>query len=636
MKKQHKNTIIFYEIHPVNYLFAFFLSFFRKVVYWRKSVVPLFFLNRFEQIYLHNSFTQGEWVCHTANIFFRLKKIFPNYMYTDRVSFKCCNNKIDMTSSAMQRIVMKYERVKHFSLLIDYWLERQSDDINYSIVGFTEKENLVKLGLVNENKKHLTAYAININFDFLWESVLNFFLFAVQIKRLLLSVFKSRDESLTKEIKFYWYCIPPSEVPYKDGSNNVTAMINRKLMKTNESLFIFQNQPNKMQQSWLSKNKIKWIYYKNIGIFLPRKYILKYTVQLLLITVGAYKLSGNRSLTRQVKPLLIRDILMLNNFLNIDASVLITGQSCGILESPIVSVVRSLNKKTVFWMYSGVGTKHIPCLSKFKYKNEQLEGSITLSEYKYVWNKLDKIMLENRNITPSKEQSTNVKIMGSVMSGNSMWMSKKPYKARIDYKFKGSKKCKKWISVFDLPTFKDYFHTEYRWPIGGVSRDMQSEFFSGINNLLNDYPDIGIIYKPKRPLHGDLCKNFFHGNELDKLTSLNNVWHLSRRLVVLPFDVDPYIPISLCDFAIVMPYSSVLLAVLSANRKGVYYDPTSSVNLTYPTEINEVTINNKKDLYEKIDCLLMGADIGNDSLIDLIKYKRDPGVNFSSHLNSIK
>ena len=84
------------------------------------------------------------------------------------------------------------------------------------------------------------------------------------------------------------------------------------------------------------------------------------------------------------------------------------------------------------------------------------------------------------------------------------------------------------------------------------------------------------------------------------------------------------------------PYSSVLLAVLSANRKGVYYDPTSSVNLTYPTEINEVTINNKKDLYEKIDCLLMGADIGNDSLIDLIKYKRDPGVNFSSHLNSIK
>ena len=57
-----KNTLIFFNINPINLLPIILLSFFYKIVYWKKSNINNFFLKRFQQIYIYESFTQGEWV----------------------------------------------------------------------------------------------------------------------------------------------------------------------------------------------------------------------------------------------------------------------------------------------------------------------------------------------------------------------------------------------------------------------------------------------------------------------------------------------------------------------------------------------------------------------------------------------
>ncbi len=83
-----KNTkIIFYKLHPFNVLPAMVMGIFFKVIYWRSVALPKKILNRFEQIYQHGSFTQGEWATKTAPIFFKLKEIFPKDRYQKKFFF---------------------------------------------------------------------------------------------------------------------------------------------------------------------------------------------------------------------------------------------------------------------------------------------------------------------------------------------------------------------------------------------------------------------------------------------------------------------------------------------------------------------------------------------------------------------
>jgi polysaccharide biosynthesis PFTS motif protein len=638
---KNKKVIVFYNLHPLNIIPALFLSFRYRVVYWRKNLLLGLFVKKFEQIYKPGSFTQGDWVEITAPIFFELKTKINANRFKDRLYLNYKNSEIDMTMSAMQRVVMQYERIYHFYKLIEFWKLRHIGNENIFVADFIARRYLNDLELVVDSGNINFSFRINPILDRMWEYLQNILYLGMVFVRVLQNFFKSNilAASFNKnKIKYFWHCLSFNEIASTENSYDATALIQRGLLSSEESLFFLPVEPNEDQIHWLSKNHIQWVsnrcLYKNI----PKLIQIRIFFWLSKIVILSWGMQGKQALKGLIIAPLISDIIKFEFFNYINAKVLLTGQSGGTLESPIISLARGLNKKTIWWSYAGVGTKHIPRPLAFNYFNEQVEESITLSEEKWIWFELDKTMLQKRSLLPFDELQTNYRTLGPIMSGDSTWLSKSPLQARDEYKLNGNSNCKIWISVFDIPTFDDYVHVEHRWPAGNAfTKKMQAAFFMDIKAILEKFSDIGIIYKPKRSLKGKNTSKYIFQTEMLELMNDNNKWIKSKRLIVLSNNIDPYIPIALCDYAIAMPYSSVLLAVLASNRGGVYYDSTSTICSTYPEELNNITLCNQTSLFEKIQLWRVGSDEINIPLTKIIRYDDDDdvGKNFSSNLEKI-
>ena len=102
---------------------------------------------------------------------------------------------------------------------------------------------------------------------------------------------------------------------------------------------------------------------------------------------------------------------------------------------------------------------------------------------------------------------------------------------------------------------------------------------------------------------------FSYSNEMLKVLDVESEWVINRRLIQLSHNVDPYIPGALCDFAIAIPYTSALLAVLASGRLGVYYDPLANIKKTYPGEINKITIGGSKELAQTLSKWTSGIGV---------------------------
>jgi polysaccharide biosynthesis PFTS motif protein len=623
-----KNTkIIFYELHPLNTWLALIISIFFDVVYWRSSAMPKWMLSRFEQICQHGSFTQGEWATKTAPIFFDLKKIFPVTTYKKRVFFQYKEDTIDVTNAAMQIAVMKYERVKHFYCLIGYWLSRQSKDTKYFVVDLLENKNLDDIDLSARDERYPAINLLNSYLDRLWDGLLIILQLGSQIRYFFSSNSSPKYDYSKQNIKFYWRCLTYNEIASETESLDVTSIISKSALNPYESILILPIVPSSKQKLQLSKSKVNWVCQKDVCKF-SNKGLLDMFL-LLKIVFGFKIFLGEKALIRQIKVPLIRRFFTLNHFIETGASTLVSGQSSGLQESPIVSIVRALNKKTVWWSYSGLGAKSYPDLKLNQFSYEQIEASITLSEKKFVWSKLDRDILLARNLTPLNEEQTRLIVTGPLMSGDPAWAALEPNEARQKYKgFNGSKNCKLWITIFDQPVHRHDFPIEGRWPAELITENIEKKFFKDIGLLLEKYQNIGIIYKPKRSEK----KDFLESSEKLELFTNKSSAFVSNRIVKLHYNTDPYIAGSLGDVTIAMPYTSSLLSSIASQKDGVFYDPISSLGSAYPKIMNSITLSSFEELADRIELWLNGKTSINRMLLKKLEYRENPIELFTSLL----
>jgi len=67
----------------------------------------------------------------------------------------------------------------------------------------------------------------------------------------------------------------------------------------------------------------------------------------------------------------------------------------------------------------------------------------------------------------------------------------------------------------------------------------------------------------------------------------------------LPHDVDPYIPFSISNASIGVPFTSAVQASLLLNQPSIYYDPSSLYETIYPHNIYPIA-RGFKQLNDKI------------------------------------
>jgi polysaccharide biosynthesis PFTS motif protein len=127
--------------------------------------------------------------------------------------------------------------------------------------------------------------------------------------------------------------------------------------------------------------------------------------------------------------------------------------------------------------------------------------------------------------------------------------------------------------VFDVPPVTRGVRLAIGHGPSVYAQGMLEQFFNDIEGLLK-HQEIVLLLKPKRSLK-DAQRDF--ADSMQRILDPASPWCRSGRVVVLPHDIDPYIPVALADFCIGVPFTSPVVAALESGRAGVFHDPLNEL-----------------------------------------------------------
>ena len=269
--------------------------------------------------------------------------------------------------------------------------------------------------------------------------------------------------------------------------------------------------------------------------------------------------------------------------------------SCG----PLNAIAKSSNIRTIIWQYSQAGV--IP-VKKSNLHNDsarhRLVQSIFLCDEQWIWYREDMKLFRDRCLQPL-EYAPVFHVTGPIMSGNSDWIFKSSVEAREDMQLSEcSKKDLLWLGVFDIDTKHANLISGSRAGPNRFTIEMQKAFFSDLCEAINTFPNLRIIYKPKRRV---AAEKFVISEEMFELINPDGKYVKEGKVILTKYNVDPYIPIAMSDCCIGAPYTSGVLLSNLVNRPGVYYDQLGIYKNCYPLEYKKLQINEKKSLFERIE-----------------------------------
>ena len=531
------------------------------------------------------------------------------------------NLDVDITLAIYQNLALDYEKVIHFLHLIDFWSENNAK--NYCIVDFRCHKNLVNCGFEIDEIK------IKNLFNSYLEGIWFYLNLILDLTKLIYKSFlySSKKKKVFSNIDYAFYNFSGYDFASKEYEADFSKIISNSF-DSSRCLFILPREPCIKEKHFLEQKNIQFI---NQNIILNNISIRKISeIFKFILFECIFKIRSTRSriLFNFIIRNIIRDINIYQYVSYLNIKKLISAQGAGVIESPVTCFANSRGIKTIFWESSGVGIKHVNSGSPENYFYEQLEQSFVLANIRLVWNSLDVELLKKRNLNNLFNKDLNVKMIGPLMSGNSKWMNISSKEARDRYGFAGNTKCKIWISIFDLPIFNINGLIDTRYPCNDHPIETQNMFFEDMIKILEKYDDVGLIYKPKRPLNINNNGNRIIPKKLQDFADTDNPFIRNKRIIILPSNLDPYLSIALCDKVIAMPFTSALQAAIYYGKDGIYYDPFGYNNRVFPRYIKKILRLNQSELFENVDNWLMSDYKISNTLKNNFSYIGDPQTNF--------
>jgi len=282
-------------------------------------------------------------------------------------------------------------------------------------------------------------------------------------------------------------------------------------------------------------------------------------------------------------------------------------------EPPQVDALRSAGVRTVNWSY-GANTFCFSVANK-SFKDLGLLRSVSVAAEVWVWNESVEHWLRARSLGPPPL----IRLIGPLMSGDARWLARTPRAARAAYGLPESR-GRRYVAVFDVPPVT----REVRLAIGHgpsvYAQAMLEQFFEDIEGLLRQ-ADVVLVLKPKRSLK-DAQRDF--ADSMQRILDPESEWCRNGRVVALPHDIDPYIPVALADVCIGVPFTSPVIAGMESGRGGIFHDPFGEISHVpaAPALIAHVT-QGAIGLHERFALL---------SERDMAIKRRDPGTDFVAAL----
>ena len=558
-----RKKIYVYSINPINFFYCLILSLKYQIVYANYEHINyklLFLFKDLNNLVTLNHIKRNEIGAKlfedVKNIKKKIKK--ENFILNNKLKINFVNSYCSHTFIFYHELSIWHEKIKliekkkNFFILNSYYLKIVQD-----ILG---KDIFAKIN-------YFSKY--NICFDYLWIKFLKT-LVLFKISRYLF--FPKKKFIKKNKFEFVLTDILEKDISKNKLKKNFSFLFDKK--DIGKTLFFFENDIPKAKKDFL-KHKINFVNLKNFGSlfnFNEKKKIFFYYFNIFSSPPKYFSFNYfHINILREIPKYLLVN--------KVNAKYVIGNNNFIPANSIFLDMMKSSKVKSLIINCSSSGI--LPYRTKHNInKSGRLYQSVICSDIYVTWSKIDKLVVKKRNLNILK----NYKIFssGPIMFGNSDFTKNSP---TILYK-KYFKKIngKKIIGIFDLDVKENNNRTR-------ISKKFQEKFYFDIVKLINEFPNVQFVFKPKKNV------NKFYNSESFKYFLKMNV----PNLKILSSDFDPFLSISIIHHCIGMPFTSPVEACNSFKRNSIFYDPLREYSNMYPNYVKNKMIYDYKKLVQHVN-----------------------------------
>lgn len=602
------------EINLFNFPVYFIFSLIYKVKTYKISSFLYRVKGKIEVLDLSEYFSWENSSVISADAVIIWEKILENYSNAGWcVNIR--NNKLDLAVSVKQSLQKDIEELVYLQHIYCFYISsgervRIMNSLRFRFLSKIDKNQKLFKELDSNilSKTNIFLDCINFYCD-------NLFLFFKLIIQYVNGIILNEKKAI--EVKYIYDGISPRELSIDGSRINFTWLIDDNLIKKKEILFMLPRADFQMKQYAKEYKKDRELLVAN------SLEILKYSSRKVLFccffeaicSFFKYILFAGFNLKHL---LLAKHRIDTLKWLPIVESLhpkvyICTSSGIG-KGSPAIVYFNAVGIKTIIWLY---GTNSY--LFTTKYKNCDFRN-IGFSNVTYgnviVWNQNSKEYIDMH-----PQNGVKIEIMGPLMSGDEaiVNLNKNDLCKKFNLLYTPALK---YVAIFDSPEVSPGFKR-----IAVKCPDSNTEkynfwFIRDMYNLLFDFENIMLVYKPKRSLTSG---KFFYSDELKKI--FENMRD-NKRVIILDYNINPWLSIAVADMCISMPFESPSIACLHYNKPALFHDPENIALHHRYKEITALISHNYEELRLKVKELLFINSI-ND-YVDIKNFQGDaPGENSS-------
>ena len=543
------------RVNPLSLPFATLASLFRPVYFWRREQVSAIRTARFTQIDPSDLYTLEAWQEAGEAALNRWRETLA------RIEENEGKPKSAAHRFWRQRTSILFEE-RHLFLSMIARLVAKDRCLNGSIVASW----IDSLGIDPETESRLAAqFGQSFLFGVLDRAWLVVRLIGSawrQISRLQ----RTSGTPLSCSADLLWTGISPAEIADSERQLDFAFLVARGLIDPSRCVFILPTEPGLAARARLAALQLRWVRADALGS-MHWKFRLSATLSILAsclkgMMFGAFSPEFLASAMTRCEG---SAVFRLAQSLGIRAYL--TSVTACWPEQSEVSLLGDAGIHTVNWSY-GANTF---CYSSIEpaFRDLGIPRSISSASHIWIWSDDVRDWLTARHLGNPPE----VRETGPVMCGDSRWCAMPPKEARRRYGL-GFSEEQVFISVFDVPPLSRegrlaVGHGPSNFPAGMLDR-----FFSDCELLLEEFDDVVLIVKPKRAL-ADRFREY--PPAMERVLSGRSSGSASGRILVLPHNIDPYIPVALSEISIGVPFTSPVMVARNSGRMGYFHDARSEV-----------------------------------------------------------
>jgi hypothetical protein len=549
----HRRILLVQRLNPLSLPLALAWSLFAPVYYWRSEYVPAGWLRRFERLDPADYFTLEAWhdAIEAAYLAWRDRVAARQELLA--VSFPLAGRNIDFSRGWAQWLAIGFEE----RYLFLETLRRRGGAGHVAGMPIDTLDDSLPAALPRCDAARLGSVAI---LDRVWLGLLA----VAKAAKQAVALFRRAGTASASPCDLLWTGISANEFADAEQRLDLTFAAQRGFVDRSRTLYFLPSKPREKVAERLAAQGIRWTTVSAFG-FLPRAHRLNALAELGAVVLRAlWRLPGGiKSLV--AARLAAESVPWVAAAQSLGAATHLASVSVCWPEPPEAVALDALGLRTVNWSY-GANTFHFSQSSP-AFKDLALSRSITTAREVWVWNADVLRLLQARALM----EPPVIRVTGPAMCGDARWLACDPEEARARF---GLQPGARAIAVFDVPPVT----REMRLAIGhgpsAYPAEMLEQFFRDVETLLEEFPQAVVIVKPKRSFK-DTRRQF--AESMQRILHPESPWAAAGRVIGVPHDIDPYIPVALAELSLGVPFTSPVIAAMESGRHGVFHDPLGSV-----------------------------------------------------------